>query len=401
MKKNRNIALICLSILLAVSGMHAQSTTPVASAGGRDYATLQEAIDAAALGQTEADRLVILLSDIDLGEDFIVIQGCNISLNLNGHVISGTAQALIVLENDALLEINDVEPGVGAIRGTGDSGCAILVEGAGASLVINAGTITMTQESAVAIRCTADAAIMVNGGSVSSIEGTLGTSIQNENMQGVVRYTLTIGNPPLTGVAVYDLSTQAGSSCKYGWAVTNSNGVVYAWLQEGTQFISARVGCAVYTGTVRDEHSNAAVLIKSGSQHNFSEKWFFDSTHHYKICQRAGCEAQKSLAAHSGGAASCTESALCAVCGASYSGGAAFCTQAAVCAVCGASYGEPLGHDFEDAFTVDLKPTCSEAGSQSRHCTRCEAVTDLTVIPATGHALFLPLIKHNSVTIPA
>lgn len=44
-----------------------------------------------------------------------------------------------------------------------------------------------------------------------------------------------------------------------------------------------------------------------------------------------------------------------------------------------------LGHDFSEAFTVDAEPDCTHAGSQSRHCSRCDAVTDESEIPALGH----------------
>ena len=45
----------------------------------------------------------------------------------------------------------------------------------------------------------------------------------------------------------------------------------------------------------------------------------------------------------------------------------------------------PLGHDWEEDFTVDVQPTCETDGSKSRHCTRCDEKTDVTVIPAPGH----------------
>ena len=41
---------------------------------------------------------------------------------------------------------------------------------------------------------------------------------------------------------------------------------------------------------------------------------------------------------------------------------------------------DALGHSFAAEFTVDVAPTCAVAGSKSRHCTRCEEVTDVTVI---------------------
>lgn len=43
------------------------------------------------------------------------------------------------------------------------------------------------------------------------------------------------------------------------------------------------------------------------------------------------------------------------------------------------------GHSYSDQFTVDVQPTCTEKGSESRHCTRCDDRTDVTAIAALGH----------------
>lgn len=54
------------------------------------------------------------------------------------------------------------------------------------------------------------------------------------------------------------------------------------------------------------------------------------------------------------------------------------------CSRCGAYYignaTMPLGHDFEEEFTVDIEPTETEPGQKSRHCRRCDAITDVTPI---------------------
>ena len=58
------------------------------------------------------------------------------------------------------------------------------------------------------------------------------------------------------------------------------------------------------------------------------------------------------------------------------------------CAVCGDDETEripALGHDFEEEYTVDVAPDCVTKGSESRHCTRCDATTDSREIEATGH----------------
>ena len=95
------------------------------------------------------------------------------------------------------------------------------------------------------------------------------------------------------------------------------------------------------------------------------------------------------------------------------SGGTATCTEKAKCAVCGAEYGDVLGHDFTtswthddnehwkqcsrcdkkddvsphtwDSGTVTTAPTCTKAGEETYSCTKCGA-TKIEPIPATGHS---------------
>lgn len=57
---------------------------------------------------------------------------------------------------------------------------------------------------------------------------------------------------------------------------------------------------------------------------------------------------------------------------------------------CGYSEGfdtDPLGHTItaETPFTVDVAATCTEAGSQSKHCERCTYTEGTEVIPALDH----------------
>lgn len=47
-----------------------------------------------------------------------------------------------------------------------------------------------------------------------------------------------------------------------------------------------------------------------------------------------------------------------------------------------------IAHTWNDEWTVDKEATCTEDGSKSRHCSKCEAITDVTSIEAlsaTGH----------------
>ena len=45
----------------------------------------------------------------------------------------------------------------------------------------------------------------------------------------------------------------------------------------------------------------------------------------------------------------------------------------------------PAAHTWAEDYTVDKDPTCTTAGSKSKHCKQCDATTDVTEIPATGH----------------
>ena len=44
-----------------------------------------------------------------------------------------------------------------------------------------------------------------------------------------------------------------------------------------------------------------------------------------------------------------------------------------------------LGHDYGTEWTVDLAPTCTEEGSKSHHCSRCEEKADVTGIAKSAH----------------
>ena len=47
---------------------------------------------------------------------------------------------------------------------------------------------------------------------------------------------------------------------------------------------------------------------------------------------------------------------------------------------------DALGHDFADEFTVDVQPTCTEVGSKSYHCSRCDAKDSVTEVRELGHS---------------
>lgn len=59
-----------------------------------------------------------------------------------------------------------------------------------------------------------------------------------------------------------------------------------------------------------------------------------------------------------------------------------------VCTECGFTEArelDALGHDWEEAYTVDKEPTCTAEGSESIHCKNCDAVKDSRTLAALGH----------------
>ena len=185
------------------------------------------------------------------------------------------------------------------------------------------------------------------------------------------------------------------------------------------------------------------------ADHSYSTAWTTDrnptctaagsQSHH---CTTPGCTAKTGDTAipalgHTGGTATCQKRAVCSRCGAEYgnlgghnystawtkdlaptctasgsqsrhcttpgctaktgdtaipalghTGGTATCQKRAVCSRCGAEYGNLGGHKYSASWTTDRNPTCTAAGSQSRHCTTpgCTAKTGSRTIAALGHS---------------
>lgn len=57
-----------------------------------------------------------------------------------------------------------------------------------------------------------------------------------------------------------------------------------------------------------------------------------------------------------------------------------------------------LGHAWATDFTIDTPATCTTVGSKSKHCTRCEEVSEVTEIPATGHNFVADLAALEALT---
>lgn len=105
----------------------------------------------------------------------------------------------------------------------------------------------------------------------------------------------------------------------------------------------------------------------SATGHSWSKEWKSDTTHHWHDCENANCDVTENSAKDGY---------------AEHSGGAANCTQQAVCTICGTAYGDldANGHDW-GAWAVTTPATTSAAGVETRVCKRNASHTETRAIP--------------------
>ena len=70
------------------------------------------------------------------------------------------------------------------------------------------------------------------------------------------------------------------------------------------------------------------------------------------------------------------------------------CRDCQNCTHCETGIIEALGHDFAKEWTIDVPATCTEKGSKSHHCSRCDVKSEVTEIGALGH----DLVHHDAKT---
>ncbi|MCD8309266.1 MAG: hypothetical protein LUD19_05355, partial [Clostridia bacterium] len=141
-------------------GVEEIATSSIAATiGNIGYATLQDAINAAASG----DTVVITAETITLTET-LTISGKDITVDLNGNTVTASDSATITVESGASLTITD-SGSTGTIANTG-SYYAIVTNG---TLTVQGGTITNTNYRA--INGTSGSVINVEGGTVSGDYG--------------------------------------------------------------------------------------------------------------------------------------------------------------------------------------------------------------------------------------
>lgn len=134
-----------------------------------------------------------------------------------------------------------------------------------------------------------------------------------------------------------------------------------------------------YSTIVHTDTMIEALFTVDEHKHVSTDKWIFDEVAHWHKC--TGCDEKLDLAAHSGGTATCTKKA--------------------VCAVCGTSYGELASHDYESSWSQgdanghwhECK-NCSAHDTQVKHTPGAAATEDTAqfctvcgyvITPALGH----------------
>lgn len=109
----------------------------------------------------------------------------------------------------------------------------------------------------------------------------------------------------------------------------------------------------------------------SSHAHSWSSEWTSDTTYHWHECENANCDVTENSAKDGYGP---------------HSGGAANCTEEAVCASCGTAYGglDTNGHDWGE-WEVKIPATETTVGSKTRTCKRDPSHTETETIPQLDH----------------
>ena len=112
-----------------------------------------------------------------------------------------------------------------------------------------------------------------------------------------------------------------------------------------------------------DTQTQENVVTANKLGHDFEKgTWQSDGDYHWKKCSRCDVTDEANKAPHAGGAANCTEQAVCASCGTAY----------------GAL--DPNGHDWGE-WRVTKPATTSAAGEETRVCKRNDSHTETHDIP--------------------
>ena len=126
-----------------------------------------------------------------------------------------------------------------------------------------------------------------------------------------------------------------------------------------------------YTGDTYCNGCNAKLVdgevIKATRNHIFKSEWSNDDTRHWHDCTVCG-NAKSDMSEHEDG----NKDHTCDICGAKYSnhtGGTATCTEKAICAICGEKYGDFARHSWSEWKT-------DADGKRTKECSACGKVAN-------------------------
>ena len=108
-------------------------------------------------------------------------------------------------------------------------------------------------------------------------------------------------------------------------------------------------------------------VIKATGNHIFKSEWSNDDTRHWHDCTVCG-NAKSDMSEHEDG----NKDHTCDICGAKYSnhtGGTATCTEKAICAICGEKYGDFARHSWSEWKT-------DADGKRTKECSACGKVAN-------------------------
>ncbi len=241
------------------------------------YTSLSDAIGAAA--QT-GDTLKII-ANINLGETGVKISGKTLTLDLNGNTItySGTGEkSAITLLNDTGTELTVMDSSTGKhgkLQATGDSGRAILISSANATVKVEGGTVSATTGNAIFNNNTGT--VIVSGGTVSAT-GTFGYAINNNSggtinvsggtvsaMTGRAIYNALTGTVTVSGGEVSATTGYAIYNGDQGGTVTISGGTVSATGASGKAIYNYGIGKITINGNAKVTSANT--ISDSGTIH--------------------------------------------------------------------------------------------------------------------------------------
>ena len=232
-----------------------------------------------------------------------------------------------------------------------------------------------------------DNAAHTYGGWIIDKEATATETGSRHKVCTICNYETQTETIPATGPCTHERSTwePANDGVHHVKKCTNCGAIIEKAAHSG--------GTATCTAKKKCEICGQSYGEPSPSNHTDLSDWKFDETDHWKTCNDCGAIIEE--AAHSGGAATCTEAKKCEVCGQSYgepspsnhtylSGWASDETHHwKDCADCNTTGIDKAIHAYSD-WIIDKEATATETGSRHKVCTICNYETQTETIPATG-----------------